>query len=89
MSKHRRAAKVDANQAAIVKALRQIPGVTVQTGHDDIICGYQNRTFLFEIKASEKSPVTKSQKKMLAEWTGHYQIVWNIDQILETIGVTK
>lgn len=39
MSKHRYAASVDKNQPEIVKALRKIPGVTVQVGMDDILIG--------------------------------------------------
>jgi hypothetical protein len=45
MSKHRQAASVDSNQASIVRALRKIPGVTVQTGVDDILVGYKRKIF--------------------------------------------
>ena len=95
--KHRRAAKIDANQPEIVKALRKIPHVTVQVGMDDILVGYRDKTYWFEIKEPETvstvtgqvqpSKIKDSQHKLIAEWKGHYQIVWNIDQILEAIGV--
>lgn len=39
MSKHRYSPRSDANQPEIVKALRKIPGVTVQVGMDDILIG--------------------------------------------------
>lgn len=88
----RRAAKVDENQSAIVKALRQIPGVTVETGHDDILVGYRGKNYWFELKRPEAvskrvgevlaSQITESERRRWEEWTGHYRIVWNIDQIL-------
>ena len=87
MSKFRYAAKIDSNQPAIVKALRDIYGVTVQTGHDDILVGYKGKTYWFEIKVNEKSVVKDSQVKILSEWKGHYEIVWSIDQILKTLEI--
>ena len=84
----RRAAKVDQNQSAIVKALREIPGVTVAVGHDDILVGFRGRTLWFEVKRPEsKKRLQESQKKLKAEWAGHYRVVWTIDQIIEEIGV--
>lgn len=97
--KHRYAAKIDKNQPEIVKALRAIPGVTVELSHDDILVGYKGRTFWYEIK--EPGAVSKttgeilesekktSQIKLEAEWKGHYKIVWNVDQIINELGVIK
>lgn len=50
MSKYRQAAKVDRSQTAIVRQLRSIPGVTVEPGHDDVLCGWKGVTYWFEIK---------------------------------------
>ena len=95
--KHRRAAKIDANQPDIVKVLRSINGVTVSLNKDDIFVGYRNKNYWFEIKEPETvskktgeildSKIKDSQHKLLAEWTGHYQIVWDVEQILTAIGV--
>ena len=95
----RRAAKVDENQRAIVKALRAIPGMTVEVGHDDILVGFKGRTFWFEVKRPEAvskrvnevlaSQITESERKRWEEWAGHYRIVWSIDQILADIGAVK
>ena len=95
MSKYRRAAKIDHNQPEIVKALRNIPDVTVEVGKDDILVGFKGKTYWFEIKEPETvspktgevrpSAIKPSQHKLLAEWKGHYAIVWNINQILEQI----
>ena len=89
MSKYRRAAKVDGNQAQIVKALRAIPGVSVATRHDDILVGYGGQTFWFEVKAGVKAKVKAGQEKLRNEWTGHYAIVSNLDEILAEIGLTS
>lgn len=97
MSKHRRAAKVDNNQGEIVKALRQIPGVTVETSHDDILVGYRGITYWFEIKTEDtvgvdgnvrESAKKDSQKMLEAEWRGHYRIVWKVEQILIDLGIS-
>lgn len=88
----RRKAKIDENQNQIVSALRDIPGVTVKPGHDDILCGHQGRTFWYEIKSpsaiSKKtgtvlhSSKKKSQVKLENDWKGHYRIVSTLDEIL-------
>jgi hypothetical protein len=85
MSKYRRAAKVDGNQAAIVKRLLEYPGVSVALKHDDILVGYGGQTFWYEIKADQKSEIKPSQKKLAAKWQGHYAIVWTADQIIADI----
>jgi len=88
MSKHRRAAKIDSNQPAIVKALRKINGVTVELNHDDILVGYKGITYWFEIKnINGKNRKQESQIKLEKEWKGHYRIVSNIDEILFDIGL--
>ena len=63
MSKWRRAGKIDANQPAIVKALRKIPGVTVQTGMDDLLVGYKGFTYWYELNEPEK--VSKKTGELL------------------------
>ena len=95
----RRKAKVDNNQSEIIKALRQIPGVTVEPGHDDILVGYGFHTFWFELKDTQAisrrtgevkaSEITPSEHKRLNQWTGHYAMVWTIEQILNDIGLKK
>ena len=97
MSKFRRAAKIDSNQNEIVKALRAIPGVTVQVSMDDILVGHKRRSYWFEIKepstVSKKtgkvrdSAIKESQHNLIKHWTGHYAVVWNLDQILAEIGL--
>ena len=95
MSKYRYAAKIDKNQPEIVEALRKIPGVKVQVGMDDILVGYKKKNYWFEIKEPEtvskvtgqvqESKIKPSQHKLREHWTGHYSIVWDINQILAEI----
>lgn len=88
----RRKAKIDNNQTAIVNALLEIPGVTVEVGHDDILVGLSGSTYWYEIKSdlavSKKtgrileSKKKKRQKKLEKEFTGHYRIVSRLEDIL-------
>jgi Holliday junction resolvase len=74
-----RAAKVDANQAEIVAALRKI-GCKVYVsssfgqGFPDLIVGCRGRLCLLEIKDGSKPPsarkLTPDQVKFHADWTG-------------------
>ena len=84
MSKWRRAAKVDANQSEIVKELRGL-GYSVELDHDDILVGHKGRTYWFEIKTGPKAVVKESQKKLLANYTGHYSIVWSTEMIIKEL----
>lgn len=70
----RRAAKVDANQAAVVKALRRV-GCSVQSlaavgaGVPDLLVGRNGRTWLLEVKDGSK--VKSAQKLTLAQVDWH------------------
>jgi hypothetical protein len=88
MSKYRRAARIDTNQPQIVKELRA-RGLSVELDHDDILVGHNGITYWYEIKTSEKAVVKESQKKILAEYKGHYKIVWSTEMILEDMGIIK
>jgi hypothetical protein len=96
MSKNRFSNRVDSNQNEIVKVLRSIPGVTVEVNHDDLLCGFRGVTYWFEIKTPDcvgkdgnikPSKLKKSQVDLLLNWTGHYEVVWDVEQILEAIGI--
>ena len=95
MAKWRQAAKVNENQKDIVDELRKEPGISVELGHDDIIVGYKGRNYWYEIKDPaktldkdgrvKKNAIKPSQIKLLREYTGHYRIVWTLDEILHEI----
>ena len=97
MSKYAR--KIDNNQQEIVTALRSIPGVTVALNHDDVLCGYKGKTYWYELKnpnqVSKKtnkvyiSAIKKSQQYLIDNWTGHFKIVWSLEQIIEDMAISK
>ena len=93
MSKYRQAAKIDENQPAIVKELRSI-GSSVSVNHDDILVGFRGRTWWIEIKTPDqktkqghwKSGALKdSQKELLSNWKGQYNVCTTFEEILEII----
>ena len=96
MSKNRYSARTDDNEKDIVSDLRKL-GFKVETGHDDILVGYQGNTFWYEIKKPEsvskktglinESAKKPSQIKLEKEWKGHYKIVSSLEEILKDMGV--
>ncbi|RZL10243.1 MAG: hypothetical protein EOO62_13295 [Hymenobacter sp.] len=84
------ASRVDANQADIVRALRGI-GASVLHCHVlknafDILVGYRGRTFLMEIKTSEKEKLTPGEAEFQRTWRGSpYHIVYSPDQAIRII----
>lgn len=87
---HRRAARVDGNQASIVNALRAIPGVTVELGHDDFIVGYKGVSYWVELKYPGREKRLKpSQIRIRNTFTGCYIIASTLDQILTAMGITQ
>ena len=99
MSRRHQMKNTDTNEKDIVKTLKKIPGVTVETGHDDLLVGFRKRTWWFEVKNpdevnKEGMPYKKDnntyrkQKKIYDEFTGQYHFVTTADEIMTIIGVT-
>lgn len=91
----RRAAKVDANQSAIVQALRAI-GASVQPLHmvgqgcPDLVAGYLGKTVWLEIKDGSKPPsartLTPDQREWIAGWRGgQVWVVHSVEQAIEAV----
>jgi hypothetical protein len=87
----RRAARVDANQEAIVSALRAANAYVWIIGLPvDLLVGYKNHTFLVEIKTDSKKRLTKLQADFFDNWSG--STLARIDSpeaALRMIGVVK
>ncbi len=67
----RYAARVDVNQAAIVAALRAAGAYVWILGLPvDLLVGYNNRTYLVEIKDGPRKRLTKLQEDFFGNWTG-------------------
>lgn len=90
----RRAARVDENQANIVKDLRKLGySVTdlssVGQGCPDIMVGARALNFLFEIKNPTKPKadrqLTQDQKDFFAEWHGQVRKIETVDEAIRVI----
>jgi hypothetical protein len=67
----RRAARVDANQEAIVSALRAAGAYVWIVGLPvDLLVGFRGHTYLVEIKTNSKERFTKLQADFFQNWTG-------------------
>ena len=93
----RRAAKVDANQEAVVSALRAA-GATVQSlaavgkGVPDLLVGYKGQTLLMEVKDGRnplsKQKLTEDQLTWHGNWKGGaLAVVDGPEAALRMIGV--
>lgn len=90
----RRAAKVDANQAEIVEALRRIgcsvqPLHSVGSGCPDLLVGVNGLNILMEIKDSAKPPsarkLTPDQLIWHDEWRGQVQVVETVEKAVAIV----
>lgn len=91
----RRAAKVDANQAEIIRALRGV-GCSVQPLHavgggvPDLLVGYRNGNFLVEVKDGNKPPsarqLTEQQREWHDAWRGNVAVVKDVGEALTLVG---
>jgi len=90
----RYANRIDANQNAIVEALREC-GATVRIisqggGIPDLLVGYNGYTILMELKDGSKPPsarkLTEDEQKFFDEWTGGMlAIVNSIEEALDIL----
>ena len=75
----RRRSRVDANQKAIVAALRKIGASvlhlhTVGKGVPDLLVCYRGRTLMLEVKRPSEKP-NALQVKFMAQWGGEVHVV--------------
>jgi hypothetical protein len=67
----RYAARVDENQAAIVKALRDAGAYVWIIGLPvDLLVGFRDRTLLMEVKTTSKKRLTGLQADFFEKWMG-------------------
>lgn len=91
---YRKAARVDANQAEIIKAARRL-GATVEVtsavgkGFPDFVMGIFGINFLIEVKDGEKVPsqrkLTDDQVRWHHKWNGTVHVIKSVDEIIELI----
>ena len=88
----RRDAKVDSNQAEIVKGIRAMGGV-VQHCHQlknafDILVGYNNKLYICEIKPTKKHKLTEGElkcKQMFNSVGVDYHVISSIEDFKQLI----
>jgi hypothetical protein len=87
----RYAARVDANQAEIVKALRDVGAFVWIIGLPvDLLVGYKGHSFLMEIKTNSKKRLTDLQSDFFLNWNGGTVCrVDGVESALRMIGVAK
>ena len=87
----RRAARVDANQAQVVSALRAAGAYVWIIGLPvDLLVGYKNHTFLVEIKDGPKKRLTDLQDDFFKTWIGGTLVrIDGPEAALRMIGVIK
>lgn len=89
MSIYRRAAKRDANEPAIIQALRGVGATVAQNsarGLPDLIVGYRGVNYLIEVKAP-KGTLTPDQVAFMTDWRGALVHVCKTpDEALRVIG---
>jgi hypothetical protein len=91
----RYARRTDENQAAIVQALRDVPGLYVQVVSDlpglgfDLLCNYRGgRPVFIEIKNPEARPsLTESERRARDHWGSYWHMVTTLDEALAALGV--
>lgn len=80
----------DANQPAIVQALRDC-GASVDIIGDpvDLLVGWRGENFLMEVKASEKAKLRPSQEAFFRAWRGSVHRVDSVADALAVIGIGR
>ncbi len=88
--------RTDTGQASVVATLRKL-GITVETGHDDMLCGRNGITLWVEWKSDRatskrtgkvlESGIKPSQKKIRETFSGAYLITNRIQDITDFFGI--
>ncbi len=92
----RRRAKIDANHAQIVKALRNA-GASVQSlatigcGCPDLLVGFKGKNFLMEIKDPMQPPnkrkLTEDERAWHGAWMGALFVIESEAQAFDALGI--
>ncbi len=81
--------RIDTIQPLMVETLRKL-GVSVQPIHvigkgcPDILCGWKNRNYLFEIK-SDNGKLTPEEIRWHETWKGQVHTIHSVEEILNVL----
>lgn len=83
--------RVDANQPAIVRALREAGASvlhlhTLGNGSPDLLVGYRGENFLIEVKSSG-GRLTRDEEEFFSGWLGEVSIAKSPEEALRAIGI--
>lgn len=83
--------RIDANQPAIVRELRQLGATvlhlhTLGKGCPDILVGHKGKLFLFEIKGP-KGLLTAEQACWHTLWRGQVAVIRSIEDAMAVMGI--
>jgi hypothetical protein len=83
----RRAAKVDANQKAVIDALKRIGCDVYSIGLPvDLVVGYRAKNFLVEVKNPlGRNRLTQEQKDFISSWRGQVRVVRSADEAIRLV----
>ncbi len=86
----RRAARVDANQPDIVKALRKVGATVFVIGRPvDLLVGYRNKNWIFEVKDPDQPAwdrkLTSFQQTFFDEWRGQRDKIETAEEAIKII----
>jgi hypothetical protein len=83
----RRAAKVDANQQAIIATLEGIGATVAVIGQPvDLLVGFRGRNWLIECKNPKgRNRLTPSQTLFMVTWRGQKAVVRTADEALDVV----
>ena len=85
----RYAARRDANEGEIVRALEKVGCDVVRLDFCDLLVGRRGRNYLLEVKDGRKSPskrpLTPQQVKLRSAWRGHYRVVTSTEEAIEAV----
>ena len=88
--------RTDANQAAIVRALRQAGAsvcnlASVGGGCPDLLVGFAGHNYLLEIKNLEghRLRYTPAERGFMDAWRGHVYVVTDVPQALAVLDAAK
>lgn len=97
----RRASRIDANHKKIVAALRDCGATVISlapvgSNVPDLVVGFRGTNYLLEIKRAELQKYAphggerqriERQKEWRDAWRGQAEIVYDVDQALQVIGL--
>lgn len=90
----RRAARIDANHAEVVAALRKagcsvVSLAAVGAGVPDLAVGIDGKNFFLEVKNGRKPPsarkLTDDEAAFMAAWRGQYAVVESAEQAIAVV----